>query len=232
MSQEKISCVVVQWRQKNVQNSVLYVQRCCFAYQITFFFSFIFFSFFLFHVLESSLSGTLQNNEGDGNGNIKKIANTQTVGLLGNPVLDHTCRPSQQWRMKYLLHPFSSSPFGLQSTSPSQRQLRGIQRLPHENSSAEQLILSKNNKQKFDDLLNRHFSKQKIDKISQLENVLGEDRFLIIFLKTISVSKSNSATLVPITINIFSDSSRSEKNNYRKFHWHYLMIDHIFIMFL
>ena len=83
--------------------------------------------------------------------------------------------------MKYLLHPFSSSPFGLQSTSPSQRQLRGIQRLPHENSSAEQLILSKNNKQKFDDLLNRHFSKQKIDKISQLENVLGEDRFLMYY---------------------------------------------------
>ena len=80
---------------------------------------------------------------------------------------------------KYLLHPFSSSPLGLQSISPSQRQLRGIQRLPHENSSAEQLILSKNNKQKFDDLLNRHFSKQKIDKISQLENVLGEDRFLM-----------------------------------------------------
>ena len=80
MSQEKISCVVVQWRQKNVQNSVLYVQRCCFAYQTTFLFYFlslfIYLSFFLFDVLESSLSGTLQNNEGDGNGNIKTIANT------------------------------------------------------------------------------------------------------------------------------------------------------------
>ena len=37
---------------------------------------FIYLSFFLFDVLESSLSGTLQNNEGDGNGNIKTIANT------------------------------------------------------------------------------------------------------------------------------------------------------------
>ena len=143
-------------RNSCIQNSVLYVQRCCFAYQTTFsilfyFLSFflslvIYLSFFFFDVLGcgrshryySSLSGTLQNNKDDGNGNIKTIDNTQTVSKKSC-----NCWPSQQWRMKYLLHPFSSSPLGLQSTSPSQRQLRGIQRLPHENSSAEQLILSK-----------------------------------------------------------------------------------------
>ena len=91
----------------------------------------------------------------------------------------------------------------------------------------------KNSKQTFDDLLNRHFSRQRIDKLSQLENVLGEDRFLMHCKFITYQCKSNTAKLVPITINIFSDSSRSVKNNYRTFHWRYLLIDHnVFVVAL
>ena len=63
-------------KQCAVRAEMLFCISNHFFYFILFVYLFIYLSFFLFDVLESSLSGTLQNNEGDGNGNIKTIANT------------------------------------------------------------------------------------------------------------------------------------------------------------
>ena len=151
-----------------------------------FIYLFIYLSFFFFDVLGcgrshryySSLSGNLQNNKDDGNGNIKTIFNTQTVGFLENPVTADR-HSSDEWNTYCIL-------FHLLLWDCSPLHHHSANFVEYNDYHMKTLVLNswyylKNNKQKFDDLLNRHFSRQRIDKISQLENVLGEDRFLMYY---------------------------------------------------